>query len=391
MVFVIFICTGCLGKSQTQQTTLEYENQIDATTENETASNVDLEQQKEYFLNQKIASMTLEQKVGQLFFCSFRKDEQNLPVTVCNESIANTIKQYHIGGVVLFGENIDTEQQTKQLIADIKKHSDIPLFIGVDEEGGRVSRLHASGKMQVADVPTAKEIGDTNDTNVSYEYAKTIGSELKELGFDVDFAPVADVNTNAYNIVIGDRAFSSDANIAGDMVSAFVKGLQEQNISACAKHFPGHGDTIEDSHNGIALANRTLQQMQQTEWIPFQKAIEQNVDFIMAGHITTPNATTDGLPASLSHEMLTEQLRNNMHFDGIIITDALDMGAITKYYENAPFDAVCAGADMVLMPFELQKSYETICHAVKEGIITEQELNQKVKRILSLKYDKGYF
>ncbi len=388
MVFVIFICTGCLGKSQTQQTTLEYENQIDATTENETASNVDLEQQKEYFLNQKIASMTLEQKVGQLFFCSFRKDEQNLPVTVCNESIANTIKQYHIGGVVLFGENIDTEQQTKQLIADIKKHSDIPLFIGVDEEGGRVSRLHASGKMQVADVPTAKEIGDTNDTNVS---AKTIGSELKELGFDVDFAPVADVNTNAYNIVIGDRAFSSDANIAGDMVSAFVKGLQEQNISACAKHFPGHGDTIEDSHNGIALANRTLQQMQQTEWIPFQKAIEQNVDFIMAGHITTPNATTDGLPASLSHEMLTEQLRNNMHFDGIIITDALDMGAITKYYENAPFDAVCAGADMVLMPFELQKSYETICHAVKEGIITEQELNQKVKRILSLKYDKGYF
>lgn len=391
MVFVIFICTGCLGKSQTQQTTLEYENQIDATTENETASNVDLEQQKEYFLNQKIASMTLEQKVGQLFFCSFRKDEQNLPVTVCNENIANTIKQYHIGGVVLFGENIDTEQQTKQLIADIKKHSDIPLFIGVDEEGGRVSRLHASGKMQVADVPTAKEIGDTNDTNVSYEYAKTIGSELKELGFDVDFAPVADVNTNAYNIVIGDRAFSSDANIAGDMVSAFVKGLQEQNISACAKHFPGHGDTIEDSHNGIALANRTLQQMQQTEWIPFQKAIEQNVDFIMAGHITTPNATTDGLPASLSHEMLTEQLRNNMHFDGIIITDALDMGAITKYYENAPFDAVCAGADMVLMPFELQKSYETICHAVKEGIITEQELNQKVKRILSLKYDKGYF
>ena len=391
MVFVIFICTGCLWKSQTQQTTPEYENQIDAITENEITSNVDLEQQKEYFLNQKIASMTLEQKVGQLFFCSFRKDEQNLPVTVCNESIANTIKQYHIGGVVLFGENIDTEQQTKQLIADIKKHSDIPLFIGVDEEGGRVSRLHASGNMQVADVPTAKEIGDTNDTNVSYEYAKIIGSELKELGFDVDFAPVADVNTNAYNIVIGDRAFSSDANIAGDMVSAFVKGLQEQNISACAKHFPGHGDTIEDSHNGIALANRTLQQMQQTEWIPFQKAIEQNVDFIMAGHITTPNATTDGLPASLSHEMLTEQLRNNMHFDGIIITDALDMGAITKYYENAPFDAVCAGADMVLMPFELQKSYETICHAVKEGIITEQELNQKVKRILSLKYDKGYF
>lgn len=391
MVFVICICTGCIWNSQAQQETSQYEKQIDTTTENEAISKNDLKQQKEYFLNQKIESMTLEQKVGQLFFCSFRKDEQNLPITVCNDSIANTIKQYHIGGVVLFGENIDTEQQTKQLIADIRSHSDIPLFIAVDEEGGRVSRLHASGNMQVADIPTAKEIGDTNDTNVSYEYAKIIGGELKELGFDVDFAPVADVNTNANNIVIGDRAFSNDANVAGEMVVAFIKGLQQQNISACAKHFPGHGDTTEDSHNGIAIANHTLQQMQQTEWIPFKRAIEQNVDFIMAGHITTPNATTDGLPASLSYEMLTEQLRNNMHFDGIIITDALDMGAITKYYEYAPFDAICAGADMVLMPFELQKSYETICRAVKEGTITEQELNQKVKRILSLKYDKGYF
>ena len=176
------------------------------------------------------------------------------------------------------------------------------------------------------------------------------------------------------------------------MVVAFIKGLNENGISACAKHFPGHGDTIEDSHNGIAVAYHTLEEMEKTEWLPFQKAIQQNVDFIMAGHITTPNATTDGLPASLSYEMLTEQLRNKLQFEGIIITDALDMGAVIKYnQQDTSLMAIKAGADMVLMPFELEKSYNAVCNAVKEGNLSEQELNEKVKRILSLKYDKGYF
>lgn len=347
---------------------------------------------KEDFLNQKIADMTIEQKVGQLFFCAFRRDDKNIPITVWNENIEKTIQQYHVGGVVLFGENIDTEQQTKQLIAEYRNHCDIPLLIGIDEEGGRVSRLHSSGKLQVADIPSAKIIGESNDTNTAYEAGKTIGNELKGLGFDVDFAPVADVNTNEQNTVIGDRAYSSDAQIVAEMVVAFVKGLNENGISACVKHFPGHGDTIEDSHNGIAVAHHTLEEMEQTEWLPFQKAIEQNVDFVMAGHITTPNATTDGLPASLSYEMLTEQLRNKLQFNGIIITDALDMGAVTKYnQQDTSLMAIKAGADMVLMPFELEKSYYAVYNAVKEGSLSEQELNEKVKRILSLKYDKGYF
>lgn len=278
------------------------------------------------------------------------------------------------------------------MIAEYRSHCDIPLLIGVDEEGGRVSRLHSSGKLQVVDIPSAGEIGESNDTNVAYEAGKTIGNELKELGFDVDFAPVADVNTNEQNTVIGDRAYSSDAQIAAEMVVAFIKGLNENGISACAKHFPGHGDTIEDSHNGIAVAYHTLEEMEKTEWLPFQKAIQQNVDFIMAGHITTPNATTDGLPASLSYEMLTEQLRNKLQFEGIIITDALDMGAVIKYnQQDTSLMAIKAGADMVLMPFELEKSYNAVCNAVKEGNLSEQELNEKVKRILSLKYDKGYF
>ena len=384
ILLIFCIGIGLLGCKQQQKTVSQQQQETNKTV---TEHNI-----KEDFLNQKIANMTVEQKVGQLFFCAFRRDDKNIPITVWNENVEKTIQQYHIGGVVLFGENIDTEQQTKQLIAEYRSHCDIPLLIGVDEEGGRVSRLHSSGKLQVVDIPSAGTIGESNDTNVAYEAGKTIGNELKELGFDVDFAPVADVNTNEQNTVIGDRAYSSDAQIAAEMVVAFIKGLNENGISACAKHFPGHGDTIEDSHNGIAVAYHTLEEMEKTEWLPFQKAIQQNVDFIMAGHITTPNATTDGLPASLSYEMLTEQLRNKLQFEGIIITDALDMGAVIKYnQQDTSLMAIKAGADMVLMPFELEKSYNAVCNAVKEGNLSEQELNEKVKRILSLKYDKGYF
>lgn len=347
-------------------------------------------EKKEAFLNEKIAGMTLEQKAGQVLFCAFRRDENNVPVTYCNESIKEALQKYHIGGVVLFGENIDTQQQTKQLIEDMQNSSEIPLFIGVDEEGGSVSRLHFSGKLDVADIPTAKEIGDTNDTTVAYEAANTIAKELKELGFDVDFAPVADIRENPENTVVASRAFSDDPQKAADMVVAFVRGLKQQGISAAAKHFPGHGNTIEDSHDGMAVSNDTLEQMEQKQWIPFQRVIENDIDFIMAGHISTPNATTDGLPASLSYQMLTEQLRNHLGFEGIIITDALDMGAVTSY-EDSALMAIQAGADMALMPVDIQKAHTDILNAVKEGTLSEDALNEKVKRILSLKYDKGYF
>lgn len=383
---LLFFCIsmGFLGCKQ-QEKPIEQIEEIKEVEEVSSAA-----EKKETFLNQKIASMTIEQKVGQLFFCAFRRDSNNVPITMWNETIENMMQQYPIGGVVLFGENIDTAEQTKQLIADFQSHTEIPLFIGIDEEGGRVSRLHASGNLEVVKVPAAQKIGDTKDTNVAYDMASEIGKELYFLGFNVDFAPVADVNTNPNNTVIGDRAFASDPIEAGEMVVAFIHGLHANQISACVKHFPGHGDTTEDSHKGMAVAKRTLEEMEQTEWLPFKKAMEQGVEFVMAGHITTPNATTDDFPASLSYEMLTEQLRNHLNFQGIIITDALDMGAVTQY-EDASFMAIKAGADMALMPFELEKSYNNLCNAVKEGEISEQELDKKVKRILSLKYDKGYF
>ena len=386
ITLIFFICIGLLGcQKEAVLSETEFSNIVVKEVQEMTP-----EEKKEAFLNEKISNMTLEQKAGQVLFCAFRRDENNVPITTYNEALKATLQQYHIGGVVLFGENIDTKEQTKQLIEEIRNSSEIPIFIGIDEEGGSVSRLHFSGKLDVADIPSAEEIGNTNDTTVAYQAGKTIAQELKELGFDVDFAPVADIRENAENTVIGNRAFSNDPQKAADMAVAFSQGLQQEGISAAAKHFPGHGNTIEDSHEGMAVSKDTLEEMEQKQWIPFQKVIENDIDFIMAGHINTPNATTDGLPASLSYQMLTEQLRNHLGFEGIIITDALDMAAVTKY-ENAPLMAIQAGADMALMPVDIEKAHTDILTALKQGTLSEDTLNEKVKRILSLKYDKGYF
>lgn len=346
---------------------------------------------KEQVIEQILSNMSLEEKVGQLFFCAFRRDNRG-KVTVWSEELADTVQRYHLGGIVLFGENIDTEEQTKQLIADMRNSGDIPLLIGVDEEGGRVSRLNASGKLDVEKIPSAMEIGSTKDPDVAYQAGKTIGMELKELGIDIDFAPVADVATNPENSVIGDRSFSSDPTIAGEMVAAFIRGLHESDISATAKHFPGHGDTQEDSHIGAAVSKKTLEEMMEVEWIPFQRAIESGVEFVMAGHISTPNATSDGLPASLSYEMLTEQLRNRLGFEGIIITDSLGMGAVIGYDEDgcAALMALKAGSDMVMMPANLDEAFREVCDGVKAGELSMEELDAKVRKVLSLKYEKGY-
>ncbi|MBP3307349.1 MAG: glycoside hydrolase, partial [Anaerotignum sp.] len=219
---------------------------------------------------------------------------------------------------------------------------------------------------------------------------RTIGTELAELGINVDFAPVADVNTNPDNPVIGTRAFSSDPQAAASKVAEFINAIEETGVSACAKHFPGHGDTAMDSHLGETYVEHDMERLRTVEFVPFEQAITAGTDFIMAGHIKTPNATTDGFPATLSSEMLGI-LRNDLGFGGIIITDAMNMGAIVDAYgsgESAVM-AVQAGVDMVLMPADLAEAAETLTDAIKDGTIPEKRLNEALWHILSLKYDKG--
>lgn len=330
-----------------------------------------------------IDGLSAEEKAGQLLMADFRQNADGTGMTVLSKEAKELIDAYHIGGVILFAENLDTAEQTKKLTADIQKAAEIPVFIGIDEEGGLVSRLKKSN-IQHETFPSAAEMADA-------AYAgKTIGTELAELGINVDFAPVADVNTNPENPVIGTRAFSADPAEAAAKVGQFIKAMEETGVSACAKHFPGHGDTAMDSHNGETYVEHSMERLKEVEFVPFQEAIAQNVDFIMAGHIKTPNATTDGRPATLSAQMLG-LLREELGHDGVIITDAMNMGAIVEEYgsgESAVL-AVQAGVDIVLMPADLEEAAQALTEAIKNGTISEKRVEESLFAILSLKYDKG--
>lgn len=340
---------------------------------------------KEEVIQELIDGFSAEEKVGQLLMADFRQNADGTGMTELSAEAKKAIDAYHIGGVILFAENLDTAEQTKALTAALQKAADVPVFIGIDEEGGLVSRLKKSN-IPHETIPAAAEITDAAAAG------DTIGRELSELGINVDFAPVADVNTNPENPVIGTRAFSSDPNTAAEKVGQFITAMEQTGVSACAKHFPGHGDTAMDSHKGETYVEHTLERLREVEFVPFKEAIAAEVDFIMAGHIKTPNATTDNRPATLSGEMLGI-LREELGYEGLIVTDAMNMGAIVEEYgsgESAVL-AIQAGADIVLMPAELEEAAEALTTALKNGTLAEERVDESLLRILSLKYDKGMF
>jgi len=341
------------------------------------------EEVKTEYIQSMIDEMDAAEKAGQLIMADFRTNADGTGMTVLSEEAKDALREYYIGGVILFAENLDTKEQTQQLTYDLQAAAHVPLFIGIDEEGGLVSRLNKSN-IEHEVFPPAAEMEDVSWAGTS------IGSSLGELGINVDFAPVADVNTNPDNPVIGTRAFSSDPQAAASKVAEFISAIQKMGVSACAKHFPGHGDTAMDSHLGETYVEHDLERLRTVEFVPFEQAITAGTDFIMAGHIKTPNATTDDLPATLSSEMMGI-LRNDLGFDGIIITDAMNMGAIVDTYgsgESAVM-AVQAGVDMVLMPANLQEAAKALTEAIKTGAISEERVEDALWRILSLKYDKG--
>ena len=288
----------------------------------------------------------------------------------------------------MFSRNIGKRKQTKKLIKEIQKAADIPAFVTVDEEGGEVARIAGNPDMKTTKYPSMEDVGKKKDADYVNNMGKTIGNDIKKLGFNVDFAPVADALTNVDNTVIGNRAFSSDAGVAAQMVSSAVTGLQETGVSACLKHFPGHGDTAGDSHTGAAQTDRTKEEMEAAEFLPFQSGIEAGADMIMVGHITAPNLTDgDSLPASISEKIITGVLRNELGYQGIIITDAMNMGAITEYYKSdvAAIMALKAGADMVLMPENFEEAYQGVLDAVADGTVSEERIDDSLRRIYRVK------
>ncbi len=341
------------------------------------------------FCTALLENMTLNEKIYQLFLV-LPEDLGGNPIAF-DDAARSALNASPVGGMVLFSENLKNRDQCMKMIDDYQKASKIPMLIGVDEEGGNVSRLGSDPAMGVPSYPPMQEIGMTMDRNTAYRIGVTLGTELKALGFNLDFAPVADVNTNPNNPVIGSRAFSSDAQIAADMVSSCVCGFCDAQMISCIKHFPGHGDTQTDSHFGNAATQKTLPQLQQTEFLPFQSGIAAGVPVVMVGHISCPGVTGEQVPASLSVGIVTEILRNELGFQGVVITDAMNMGAISLAYPcgEAAVLALEAGCDIILIPEDLQEAAEAVKHALACGRLTEERLNESVLRILKLKLEYG--
>ena len=349
-----------------------------------------------------LAAMSTDEKIGQLFVIRPESLEPGLiptevnnaaqcGVTEVSDAMAGMLKEYPAGGIVMFSKNISSPSQLKSFVAALQNASATPLILGIDEEGGSVARI---GNFEGFDVPkfgSMGKVGATGDTANAGDVGYTIGSYLKEYGFTLDFAPVADVNTNPDNIVIGNRAFGSDPALVAGMVSAEIDGLHRAGVMSCAKHFPGHGDTKGDTHDGYVSVTKTWDELKSCELIPFVAAIEAGTDMIMAAHITAVNVTDDGLPASLSKELLTDKLRGELGYNGVVITDSMAMGAIANKYSSADaaVKSILAGADIVLMPQDYKSAFEGVRKAVEDGIISRERLDESVLRILNLKQRYG--
>lgn len=350
---------------------------------------------------QLLAEMTLEEKIGQLFIIRPESLDPALTpeqvhstsdygVQQLTEEMAAQLAKYPAGGIVFFGKNIANPEQLEHFLTDLNQASAVPLFLCTDEEGGSVSRIANAAGFDVPRFESATAVGATGDTAQAREMGSVIGGYLKQYGFNLDFAPVADINSDPDHIIIGSRAFGSDPQTVSGMVNAMIDGLHSAGVMACIKHFPGHGEASGDTHNGYSEVNKNWEELLACELVPFMGALEKT-DLIMAAHLTTPLVTKDGLPASLSHAMLTDRLRGELGYDGVIITDALAMGAITQNYTPAESAvlALNAGADILLMPYDYAAAYQGVLAAVENGRLSVDRIDESVLRILRLKLAYG--
>lgn len=358
------------------------------------------ETQEAAYIDTLLAEMTLREKVGQLFL--IRPDSLSpgltqeqiensgaYGVTDLTEEMGLTLSQYPVGGIAIFGKNIVSPEQLIGFLGKLQAESKIPLFLSVDEEGGIVARLANHAAFDLPKYSSATDVASSGGQTAVEEMGVTIGNYLKKYGFNMDFAPDADVNTNPDNPIIGKRAFSSNPETAADMAEAMASGLRQAGIIPVFKHFPGHGDTATDSHTGAAVSEKSWEEMLFCEWIPFLRAGDW--DCVMVGHITAPNVTGNSVPASLSSRMVTEILREELGFSGLIITDSLEMKAVSQDHTPAEASvmALQAGCDMILMPSGFREAFEGVVSAVENGEISQERLDSSVRRILEFKEQYG--
>ncbi|MEI3607047.1 beta-N-acetylhexosaminidase [Pseudogracilibacillus sp. SE30717A] len=327
-----------------------------------------------------ISDMTLDEKIGQLIVGGIDTPE-------LTEDTKKLLHTYKLGGFILFSRNLREPEQSLQLISDLKNensHDQLPLFLSVDQEGGKVVRLP-----NLKPLKSNWEIGEFYQENIAFETGKVLGRQLKEFGLNMNFAPVIDINSNPDNPVIGARAFGSDKYLVSELGIEMMKGMHNENVIAVVKHFPGHGDTSIDSHEDLPKVDKNYEELNEIELFPFNEAINAGAEAIMTAHILLPNVDSQ-YPATLSETIITGILRENLGFEGVIITDDLTMGAILKTYEigEAAVMAIEAGADIVLIAHQYENVIEVfnaLKEAVKAGRLNEERVDESLFRILTLK------
>ncbi|PXV86899.1 beta-N-acetylhexosaminidase [Lachnotalea glycerini] len=360
------------------------------------SSSVSTTQTMEQQVKQKLSEMTLEEKVAQIFVITPEALTGYQTVTAAGDVTRNALKNYPVGGLVYFSPNIETPEQLKAMTENTQKYAKeiegMPLFLSIDEEGGTIARIGNNTNFQVKRFSDMASIGATNELEKAYEVGDTIGGYLKQYGLNLDFAPDADVLTNPDNTVIENRSFGSDGNAVAKMDLEVAKGLDNHQVLSCFKHFPGHGATQGDTHEGFTYTNKTLDELKESELVPFQAAIDNDIPFIMISHISVPNVIGDNTPSSLSKVMITDILRGEMGYQGIIITDSMSMGAIVNNYgsTDAVIQSIQAGADLILMPKDFKAAYQGVLDAVNDKTISEQRINESLERILRVKLEMSY-
>lgn len=337
-------------------------------------------------VDKTMAEMSLHDKVCQMMFVTPEGLTGTDDVMVAGDATKQALQAYPVGGIIYFANNFDNVDQTRDMISNTQSYNKIGLFIATDEEGGRVNRIMDTlGTTYIGPMYDYKDDGP----DAAFENAKTIASDMSALGFNLDFAPVADVWSNPDNTVIGDRAYSDDYAQAAELVGSAVKGFQDGGVICTLKHFPGHGDTAEDSHYSSAYVNRTKAQIMADEMQPFRTGIDAGAELVMVGHLIVPDI--DELPSTLSYKIATEMLRGDLEFDGVAITDSMEMESIADNYgvADSAVMAVQAGMDMLLQPADLAAAVNAIVTAVQNGDITEPRIDESVRRILTLKAERG--
>lgn len=340
-----------------------------------------------------LQEMTLEEKIWQLFVVTPEQlmGTRAAVTTVTEAAAAEALRQRPVGGVIFFSQNLRDRAQSEALLGALQAGKGPGLLLAVDEEGGTVSRVGRNPAMGATRFGPMAQVGASGDPEQARAVGRTIGAELRELGFTLDFAPVADVCSNPRNTVIGSRAFSSDPAQAAEFVTAAVEGFHESGMACTLKHFPGHGDTEEDSHTALAVSRKTREELCAGELLPFAAGIAAGADCVMVGHIALPNVQQKAMPASLSEEIVTGLLREELGFTGVAVTDALNMGGVTGLYSaaQAAVLAVQAGEDQLLMPADLEAAWRGVWDAVQAGRISERRIDESVLRILELKQRYG--